>query len=67
MYMIYYTRDNIHKFYSTTAESCLKCKTNNYSIIHAFWGSYKFRKLWAELESWLSEVLQCKHTFNPSV
>ena len=37
MYKMYYVKDKIHKFYSTTAESCLKCKTNNDSIIHAFW------------------------------
>ena len=37
------------------------------SIVHAFWESYEVQKLWAELESWLSEVLQCKLTFNPSV
>ena len=67
MYRMYYTSDKIHKFYSTTVESCLKCKTNSDSIIHAFWECNEVQKLWAELERQMSEVLQCKRTFNSSV
>jgi hypothetical protein len=33
----------------------------------AFWERYNVQKLWAELESWLAEGLQCKCAFNPSV
>ena len=33
MYRIYYTKDTIRKFYSTTAKSCLKCKTNNACLL----------------------------------
>ena len=58
MYRMYYTTNLIHEFYSTTAESWLKCKTNKDSIIHAFRECYKVKKLWAKLECWQSEVLQ---------
>ena len=35
----------ISKFYSTTTESCLKCKTINDSIIYAFGECYEVQKL----------------------
>lgn len=34
---------------------------------HAFRECYKVKILWVTLESWLSEVLQCKCTFNQTV
>ena len=62
MHRIYYTRDKINKFYSMMADSCLVWKLLNNTCLL---GCYNVQKLWAELESCLSEVLQCKCTLNP--
>ena len=65
MTRIYYSRDKINKFDSTSSNKCLKCKTESDSLIHAFWYCEKIRESWKEIEEWLSTICKSRIAFTP--
>ena len=66
MTRIYYSRDKIHKFDSTSSDKCLKCPQSD-SLIHAFWHCEKINKVWEKIERWLSRICKCKMLFSPEI
>lgn len=65
MTRIYYSRDKIHKFDTSSSDLCLKCGKQSDSLIHAFWYCEKIRKTWEDIEKWLAIVCKTNVVLSP--
>ena len=56
MTTIYYTKSKIHKFDSSSSALCVKCCTQEDTIIHAFWECDKVKRIWMEIQNWMANT-----------
>lgn len=47
---IYYAKSKIHKFDSSSSTLCVKCCSQDDTIIQAFWECEKIKKVWMEIQ-----------------
>ena len=62
MTRIYYTKSKVHKFDPSSSALCIKCLTEEDTLIHTFWECPAVNQVWMEIEKCINTV--CRATIH---